>query len=261
MERGDLLGANGQIFKPQGEALNKVAASDIRVVVVGNPANTNALIAQQNAPDIPAERFTALTRLDHNRAISQLATKAGVHGTAVSHVSIWGNHSATQYPDAYHARINGKPAARAGDIGFSPTCCGLPLGMYEVKTGSSKVFIGGSRAARMTDFTHHCTPVPQGAATRAATKAAKAAAAAAKAANIAAMSPMAWAWELCRCRWVTPSSLIIRTSRRAEKISHSPRSARPRTSSPAVRARLSSSPPPEQTSSEPTPSRVSSRCR
>ena len=111
MERKDLLGANGQIFKPQGEALNQVAASDLRVAVVGNPANTNALIAAHNAPDIPMERFTAMTRLDHNRAITQLASKAGVHGTAVSHVSIWGNHSATQYPDAYHALIDGKPAA------------------------------------------------------------------------------------------------------------------------------------------------------
>jgi malate dehydrogenase len=115
MERKDLLGANGQIFKPQGEALNRVAASDIRVLVVGNPANTNALIAMHNAPDIPNERFTAMTRLDHNRAITQLAAKAGVHGTAVSHVTIWGNHSATQYPDAYHALINGKPAAAVID--------------------------------------------------------------------------------------------------------------------------------------------------
>jgi malate dehydrogenase len=115
MERKDLLGANGQIFKPQGEALNRVAASDVRVLVVGNPANTNALIAMHNAPDIPNERFTAMTRLDHNRAITQLAAKAGVHGTAVTHVTIWGNHSATQYPDAYHALIAGEPAAAVID--------------------------------------------------------------------------------------------------------------------------------------------------
>ncbi|GIV79820.1 MAG: malate dehydrogenase [Litorilinea sp.] len=110
MERKDLLGANGAIFKPQGEALNKHAASDVRVLVVGNPANTNCLIAMRNAPDIPPERFTAMTRLDHNRAISQLARKAGVPVTAVKKVTIWGNHSSTQYPDAYHAEINGRPA-------------------------------------------------------------------------------------------------------------------------------------------------------
>ena len=111
MERKDLLDANGAIFSVQGKALNDNAADDIRVVVVGNPANTNALIAMHNAPDIPAERFTAMTRLDQNRAVSQLAAKAGVATTDVSQVAIWGNHSATQYPDAYHAKINGQPAA------------------------------------------------------------------------------------------------------------------------------------------------------
>lgn len=110
MERKDLLSANGQIFIGQGQALNANAASDVRVVVVGNPANTNCLIAMHNAPDIPNERFTAMTRLDHNRAVSQLAQKASVPVTAVKKVSIWGNHSATQYPDAYHAEIDGKPA-------------------------------------------------------------------------------------------------------------------------------------------------------
>jgi malate dehydrogenase len=110
MERKDLLSANGQIFIGQGQALNANAASDVSVVVVGNPANTNCLIAMHNAPDIPNERFTAMTRLDHNRAVSQLAQKAGVPVTAVKKVSIWGNHSATQYPDAYHAEIDGKPA-------------------------------------------------------------------------------------------------------------------------------------------------------
>ena len=111
MERKDLLEANGAIFKPQGAAINKGAASDVRVLVVGNPANTNALITMQNAPDVPHERFTAMTRLDHNRAMTQLAQKAGVPVTDVKKVTIWGNHSATQYPDAYHAEINGKPAA------------------------------------------------------------------------------------------------------------------------------------------------------
>jgi len=110
MERKDLLDANGAIFKPQGEALNARAAADIRVLVVGNPANTNALIAMSNAPDIPKERFTAMTRLDHNRAVSQLAMKANVPVTAVKKVTIWGNHSSTQYPDAHHAEINGRPA-------------------------------------------------------------------------------------------------------------------------------------------------------
>jgi malate dehydrogenase len=110
MERKDLLEANGGIFTVQGKALNSQAASDIRVLVVGNPANTNCLIAQRSAPDIPAERFTAMTRLDHNRAVTQLAQRAGVPNTAVKKVTIWGNHSNTQYPDAYHAEINGQPA-------------------------------------------------------------------------------------------------------------------------------------------------------
>ena len=111
MERKDLLGANAAIFSVQGKALNANAADDLRVLVVGNPANTNALIAMKNAPDVPANRFTAMTRLDHNRAKAQLASKAGVPLTDVAKVTIWGNHSATQYPDAYHAEIGGKPAA------------------------------------------------------------------------------------------------------------------------------------------------------
>lgn len=110
MERGDLLSANGAIFTAQGKALNDVAADDVRVLVTGNPANTNALIAMSNAPDIPAERFNALTRLDHNRAISQLAAKLSVPVTDIKKMTIWGNHSATQYPDFYNARIQGKPA-------------------------------------------------------------------------------------------------------------------------------------------------------
>ena len=111
MERGDLLSANGAIFTAQGRALNAVAADDIRVLVTGNPANTNALIAMTNAPDIPKERFNALTRLDHNRAIAQLAAKVGAPVTAIKHMSIWGNHSATQYPDLFHADVDGKNAA------------------------------------------------------------------------------------------------------------------------------------------------------
>ncbi|WP_370249701.1 malate dehydrogenase [Nocardioides sp.] len=111
MERGDLLSANGAIFTAQGKALNKVAADDVRIGVSGNPANTNALIASKNAPDIPAERFSALTRLDHNRAISQLAAKTGAAVTDITKMTIWGNHSATQYPDLFHAEIAGRNAA------------------------------------------------------------------------------------------------------------------------------------------------------
>ena len=111
MERGDLLSANGAIFTAQGKALGEVAADDVKVLVTGNPANTNALIAMSNAPDIPRERFNALTRLDHNRAISQLAAKVGVPVTAITKMTIWGNHSATQYPDIFHAEINGENAA------------------------------------------------------------------------------------------------------------------------------------------------------
>ncbi|WP_106849448.1 malate dehydrogenase [Blastococcus sp. Marseille-P5729] len=111
MERGDLLEANGGIFAPQGQALNEVAADDIHVTVTGNPANTNALIAMNNAPDIPDTRFSALTRLDHNRAISQLAAKLNVPVTEIKKMTIWGNHSATQYPDLFHAEVSGKNAA------------------------------------------------------------------------------------------------------------------------------------------------------
>ncbi|RYU12729.1 malate dehydrogenase [Nocardioides iriomotensis] len=115
MERGDLLEANGAIFTAQGRALNAVAADDVRVGVTGNPANTNALIAMTNAPDIPSERFSALTRLDHNRAISQLAAKTGAKVTDIKKMSIWGNHSATQYPDIFHAEVGGKNAAEVVD--------------------------------------------------------------------------------------------------------------------------------------------------
>jgi len=111
MERGDLLEANGAIFTAQGKALNAVAADDIRIGVTGNPANTNALIAMSNAPDIPRDRFTALTRLDHNRAKAQLAAKTGSPVADITKMTIWGNHSATQYPDIFHAEIAGQNAA------------------------------------------------------------------------------------------------------------------------------------------------------
>jgi len=111
MERGDLLEANGGIFKPQGQALNDHAADNVKVLVTGNPANTNALIAMRNAPDIPVERFNALTRLDHNRAKAQLAAKTNASVNDITHMTIWGNHSATQYPDLFNALVRGQNAA------------------------------------------------------------------------------------------------------------------------------------------------------
>jgi malate dehydrogenase len=142
MERGDLLGANGGIFGPQGKAINDHAADDIKVLVVGNPANTNALIAQQNAPDVPAERFTAMTRLDHNRALSQLAAKLQVPVTEIKHMTIWGNHSATQYPDLFHAEVGGKVAAEQVDGDwlretFIPTVAKRGAAIIEARGASS----------------------------------------------------------------------------------------------------------------------------
>ncbi len=110
MERSDLLEANGGIFKPQGEAINAGAADDIKVLVVGNPANTNALIAMSNAPDVPKERFTAMVRLDHNRAIAQLAKRTGADVGEITNMTIWGNHSTTQYPDLVNAKVRGESA-------------------------------------------------------------------------------------------------------------------------------------------------------
>jgi malate dehydrogenase len=118
MERADLLEANGAIFKPQGQALNEHAADDVRILVVGNPANTNALIAMNNAPDIPSERFTAMTRLDENRAVAQLAQKLGVAVTDVQDLVVWGNHSPTMFPDLFNAKVNGRPAVEQVDMGW-----------------------------------------------------------------------------------------------------------------------------------------------
>jgi malate dehydrogenase len=115
MERSDLLEANGGIFKPQGEAINAGAATDVKVLVVGNPANTNALIAMSHAPDVPSERFTAMTRLDHNRAIAQLARKAGVAVSDITNMTVWGNHSPSMFPDLFNAKVNGKTAAEVVD--------------------------------------------------------------------------------------------------------------------------------------------------
>ncbi|MGW0478412.1 malate dehydrogenase [Nonomuraea sp. NPDC003214] len=142
MERGDLLGANGGIFGPQGKAINDHAADDIKVLVVGNPANTNALIAQQNAPDVPAERFTAMTRLDHNRALSQLAAKLQVPVSDIRNMTIWGNHSATQYPDLFHAEVGGKVAAEQVDgewlrETFIPTVAKRGAAIIEARGASS----------------------------------------------------------------------------------------------------------------------------
>jgi malate dehydrogenase len=143
MERSDLLEANGGIFKPQGEALNSGAASDVRVLVVGNPANTNCLIAQSNAPDIPRERFTAMMRLDHNRAIAQVAAKLGKRVSEITNMTVWGNHSATQYPDIVHAKVGGQRAAEAvGDQGwiendFIPTVQKRGAAIIEARGASS----------------------------------------------------------------------------------------------------------------------------
>ncbi len=143
MERGDLLEANGGIFKPQGRAINDHAADDVRVVVTGNPANTNALIAMSNAPDVPTERFSALTRLDHNRALAQLAAKAGTSTGDITRMTIWGNHSATQYPDIFHAEVAGKNAAETvGDQAwleeqFIPTVQKRGAAIIEARGASS----------------------------------------------------------------------------------------------------------------------------
>ena len=143
MERGDLLEANGAIFTAQGRALNDNAADDVRILVTGNPANTNALIAMNNAPDIPNTRFSALTRLDHNRAISQLAAKLGVTVAEIKKMTIWGNHSATQYPDLFHAEVSGKNAAEAvGDQAwladtFIPTVAKRGAAIIDARGASS----------------------------------------------------------------------------------------------------------------------------
>ena len=143
MERGDLLEANGAIFTVQGKALNEQAANDIRIGVTGNPANTNALIAMSNAPDIPQGRFSALTRLDHNRAISQLAAKTGATVSDIKKMTIWGNHSATQYPDIFHAEVGGKNAAEVVndqawiETEFIPTVAKRGAAIIEARGSSS----------------------------------------------------------------------------------------------------------------------------
>ncbi|WP_232548869.1 malate dehydrogenase [Propioniciclava soli] len=158
MERGDLLSANGAIFTAQGSALNAVAADDIKVLVTGNPANTNALIAMKNAPDIPAERFNALTRLDHNRAISQLAAKLGVAVTDITKMTIWGNHSATQYPDLFHAEVSGKNAAEAVndqewlENDFIPTVAKRGAAIIAARGSSSAASAANATIEHMRDW-------------------------------------------------------------------------------------------------------------
>ena len=158
MERGDLLEANGAIFTAQGKALNDNAADDIRIGVTGNPANTNALIALKNAPDIPAERFSALTRLDHNRAISQLAAKTGAPVTDITKMTIWGNHSATQYPDLFHAEVNGKIAADVVDDQawlegtFLPTVQQRGAAIIEARGASSAASAASAAIDHMRDW-------------------------------------------------------------------------------------------------------------
>jgi malate dehydrogenase len=153
--RGDLLEANGGIFGPQGKAINDHAAEDVKVLVVGNPANTNALIAQRNAPDVPASRFTAMMRLDHNRALSQLSTKLSVPVTAIEHMTIWGNHSATQYPDLYTTLVNGRSAAEQVEEEwlrdtFIPTVAKRGAAIIEARGASS----AASAASAAIDHVH-----------------------------------------------------------------------------------------------------------
>ena len=160
MERADLLSANGGIFGPQGEALNAGAADDIKVLVVGNPANTNALIAASHAPDIPSSRFTAMTRLDHNRALAQLATKAGCHVTDIDKVTVWGNHSTTQYPDLTQATVKGAPvtdilADRAWvEDDFIPTVAKRGAAIIEARGASSAASAANAAIDHMYSWIH-----------------------------------------------------------------------------------------------------------
>jgi malate dehydrogenase len=159
MERGDLLEANGGIFAPQGKAINDHAAEDVRVLVVGNPANTNALIAQSAAPDVPAERFTAMTRLDHNRAVAQLAGKLQVPVTEIRRMTIWGNHSATQYPDLFHAEVGGKTAAEQVDETwlrdeFIPTVAKRGAAIIEARGASSAASAANAAIDHVRDWVH-----------------------------------------------------------------------------------------------------------
>jgi malate dehydrogenase len=160
MERSDLLEANGAIFTAQGKALNEVAADDVRVGVTGNPANTNALIAMSNARDIPRERFSALTRLDHNRAISQLARKTGAAVADIKKMTIWGNHSATQYPDVFHAEVGGENAAEVVndqawiENDFIPTVAKRGAAIIDARGASSAASAASATIDAARDWLH-----------------------------------------------------------------------------------------------------------
>jgi malate dehydrogenase len=164
MERGDLLEANGGIFKPQGEAINAGAADDVRILVVGNPANTNALIASSHAPDVPADRFTAMTRLDHNRALSQLSKKTGAPVADITRLIIWGNHSATQYPDIFHADVAGKNAAEVVsdqqwlENDFIPTVAKRGAAIIEARGSSSAASAANAAVAHINDWANGTAP-------------------------------------------------------------------------------------------------------
>jgi malate dehydrogenase len=164
MERGDLLEANGGIFKPQGEAINAGAAADVRVLVVGNPANTNALIAASHAPDVPADRFTAMTRLDHNRALSQLSKKTGAPVSSITRLTIWGNHSATQYPDIFHAEVDGKNAAEVVndqqwlETEFIPTVAKRGAAIIEARGSSSAASAANAAVDHVYDWVNGTAP-------------------------------------------------------------------------------------------------------
>jgi malate dehydrogenase len=160
MERADLLEANGGIFKPQGAALGDGAADDVRVLVVGNPANTNCLIARSHAPDIPSERFTAMTRLDHNRALTQLAKKAGCQVTDITDMAVWGNHSPTMYPDLFNAKVNGETAAeKIGDQDwiendFLPTVGKRGAAIIDARGASSAASAANAAIDHVHDWVH-----------------------------------------------------------------------------------------------------------
>lgn len=158
MERGDLLKDNAKIFSAQGKAMNDHASRDIRVLVVGNPANTNALIAQANAPDLNARNFTAMTRLDHNRALAQLAQQTGSHVSSIRQLTIWGNHSATQYPDIHHAAVDGRPAPEMVDQQwiadeFIPTVQQRGAAIIDARGASSAASAASAAIDHMRDWT------------------------------------------------------------------------------------------------------------
>ncbi|CAN5506941.1 malate dehydrogenase [soil metagenome] len=161
MERADLLAANGGIFGPQGRAINDHASDDVRVLVVGNPANTNALIASAHAPDVPSERFTAMTRLDHNRALAQLSKRSGSPVSSLSRLSIWGNHSATQYPDLSHALIDGRPVSESREWvveDFIPTVAKRGAAIIEARGSSSAASAASAAIDHMRDWARGTPP-------------------------------------------------------------------------------------------------------